>query len=45
MWHNLANLGRGVEFLPEIKIPLGVWPFQEIDPKCFTFSESLFAGL
>ena len=45
LWHYLADLGRGVEFLPEIKIPVGSWPFQEIDPKCYTFLESLFTGL
>ena len=26
---------RPPDFLPEIKIPVGVWPFQEIDPKCY----------
>ena len=25
LWHYLADLGRGVEFLPEIKIPVGFW--------------------
>ena len=40
--HYLANMGREV---PEIKTPFVRRWFLEIDPKCYTFLETLFPGV
>ena len=39
--HYLANMGREV---PEIKIPYGYSGFKNLDPKCYTFLETLLTG-